>query len=230
MKKIVFCLLISTAAFGQAVDYNKIILPAGAQTIDFAEKLVQLAWKNNPNNEMYRREVNVAMYEVKKSSAEWGEIVSFQGNLNEFVINPGSDQLSRAMFFPKYNIRAEVSLGMLFRIPYNVKQNRERVVIAQSQVNAQKLAVRNQVLRAYNEYTMREKIYKIQNQLALDSETSHKLVEQKFKNGEITFETYSASLSTFSGIQLAQLDAEKEFRNAKLDIELLIGMKLEDVR
>jgi outer membrane protein TolC len=230
MKKIVFFLLISTAALGQAVDYNKIILPAGAQTIDFSEKLVQLAWKNNPNNEVYRREVNVAMYEVKKSSAEWGEIVSFQGNLNEFVINPGSDQLSRAMFFPKYNIRAEISLGMLFRIPYNVKQNRERVVIAQSQVNAQKLAVRNQVLRAYNEYIMREKIYKIQNQLALDSETSHKLVEQKFKNGEITFETYSGSLSTFSAIQLAQLDAEKEYRNAKLDVEQLIGMKLEDVR
>jgi outer membrane protein TolC len=230
MKKIVFFLLLSTAAFGQAVDYNKIILPAGAQTIDFAEKLVQLAWKNNPDNEVYRREVNVAMYEVKKSSAEWGDIVSFQGNLNEFVLNPNSDQLSRAMFFPKYNVRAEVSLGMLFRIPYNVKQNRERVVIAQSQVNSQKLAVRNKVLRAYNEYIMREKIYKIQNQLALDSETSHKLVEQKFKNGEITFETYSGSLSTFGQIQLAQLEAEKEYRNAKLDIEQLIGMKLEDVR
>jgi outer membrane protein TolC len=230
MKKIVFLLLIGTAAFGQNVDYNKIILPSGVQSSDFSEKLVQLAWKNHPSNEVFRREVNVAMYEVKKSSAEWGDIVSFQGNLNEFVLNPGADPYSRAMFFPKYNLRAEVSLGMLFRIPYNVKQNRERVVIAQSQVNAQKLQVRNTVLRSYNEYVMREKIYKIQTQLALDSETSHKLVEQKFKNGEITFETYSASQTTFSQIQLAQLDAEKELRNAKLDIEELIGMKLEDVR
>lgn len=230
MKKIVFFLMMTTVSFGQAIDYNKIILPAGAQSIDFAEKLVQLAWKNNPDNEVYRREVNVAMYEVKKSSVEWGEIVSFQGNVNEFVLNPGSDVLSRAMFFPKYNIRAEVTLGMLFRIPYNVKQNRERVVIAQSQLNSQKLALRNQVLRSYNEYIMREKIYKIQNQLALDSETSYKLVEQKFKNGEITFETYSTSLSSFSQIQLSQLESEKEYKNAKLDLEQLIGMKLEDVR
>jgi outer membrane protein TolC len=230
MKKIVFFLLISTAAFGQSIDYNKIILPSGVQSEDFAEKLVQLAWKNHPSNEVFRREVNVAMYEVKKTSAQWADIISLQGNLNEFVLNPGADQYGRALFFPKYNLRAQVSLGMFFTIPYGVKQNRERVIIAQSNVNAQKLQVRNAVLHAYNEYQMREKIYKIQTQLALDNETSHKLVEQKFKNGEITFETYSMSLTSFSEIQLAQLEAEKEFRNSKLDLEQLIGMKLEDVR
>lgn len=230
MKKIVFFLLVTTAAFGQNIDYNKIILPAGVQTNDFAEKLVQLAWKNHPSNEYLRRDVNVAAYEVKKSSAEWGEIIHFQANLNEFVLNPGSDIYSRALFFPKYNVRADVSLGMFFRIPYNVKQNKERVLMAQANLNVQKLELRKQVLRAYNEYVMREKIYKIQSQLALDNETSHKLVEEKFKSGEITFETYSQSLTTYSEVTLAQLESEKEFKNAKLDLEQLIGMKLEDVR
>jgi outer membrane protein TolC len=230
MKKIVFLLLISASAFGQNVDYNKIILPAGAQSADFAEKLVQLAWKNHPDNEVVRRDVNVAAYDVRKSTAEWGEIIRFQGNLNEFVLNPGADIYSRALFFPKYNVRAEVSLGMFFNIPYNIKQNKERLIIAQSHVNSKKLEVRNTVLKAYNEFTMREKIYKIQSQLALDNETSHKLIEQKFKSGEITFETYSTSLSTLGEVTLAQLEAEKEFRNSKLDLEQLIGMKLEDVR
>jgi outer membrane protein TolC len=230
MKKIVFFLLISTAAFGQYVDYNKIILPEGAQSNDFAEKLVQIAWRNHPDNEMFRRQVNVAGYDVKKSSAEWADIVHFRGNLNEFTINPESDPLSRAVFFPKYNISADISLGMFFQIPYNVKQNKERLMIAQTQVNSQKLLVRNQVLKAYNEYLMREKMYKIQSQLALDNETSHKLVEQKFKNGEITFETYSMSLSSFSAVTVSQLQAEKDYKNAKLDLEQFIGMKLEDVR
>src|SRR5687767_10028365 len=142
MKNIIFLLLLSTAAYAQNVDYNKIILPAGVQTSDFAEKLVQIAWRNNPTNEVFRREVNVAALEIKKATGEWADIVSFQSNLNEFVLNPGSDQLSRGAFFPKYNLRAEVSLGMFFRIPYNVKQNRERLVIAQSQVNVQKLEIR----------------------------------------------------------------------------------------
>ncbi|HYG00981.1 MAG TPA: TolC family protein [Chryseosolibacter sp.] len=230
MKKILLFLLISSTVLAQNVDYNKIILPAGAQGADFAEKLVQLAWKNHPNNEMFIREVNVARYDLKKSAVEWLDIVHFQANLNEFVLNPGNDPLSRGAFFPKYNVRADVSLAMLFNIPYNNKQNRERVMIAQTQVNAQKLAVRNNVLKAYNEYIMREKIYKIQSQLALDNETSHKLTEQRFKSGEITFEAYSTSLTSYSAITLSQLQAEKDFKNAKLDLEQMIGMKLEDVR
>lgn len=230
MKKIFFLLLISAGAYGQYIDYNKIILPEGAQSGDFAEKLVQLAWRNHPDNEMFRRQVDVAGYDLKKSTAEWGDVVRFTGNVNEFVLNPGSDIYSRALFFPKYNISASVSLGMFFTVPYNIRQNKERLMIAQTQVNSKKLMVRNQVLKAYNEYLMREKIFKIQSQLALDNETSHKLVEQRFKNGEITFQDYSTSITTYSTVTLAQIQAEKDFRNAKLDLEQLIGMKLEDVR
>ncbi len=223
-------MLMGTAAFCQNVDYNKIILPEGAQTDDFAEKLVQLAWKNHPTNEAFRREVNVAHYEVKKNTVQWLDLVQFRSNLNEFVLNPGGDPLSRGAFFPKYNISGGISIATLFLIPYNTKQSKERLLITQSQVNSQKLQVRNSVLRAHNNYVMREKVYRIQSQLSLDNETSHKLVEQKFKNGEITFETYSSSLSLFSQITLAHLAAEKDFKDAKLDLEQLIGMKLEDVR
>jgi outer membrane protein TolC len=230
MKKILFMLLVSTAAFGQNVDYNKIILPSGVQTADFAEKLVQIAWRNHPSNEAFRREVNIAAYETKKAAVQWLDVVHVQGNLNQFTLNPASDVYSRAAFFPKYNIHGDLSLSWLFTIPYTTKQNKEREIVAQSQVNVQKLLVRQTVLKAYNEYLMHEKIYKIQTQLALDNETSHKLVEQKFKNGEITFETYSASLTTFSTTSLAQLEAERNFKNAKLDLEQLIGMRLEDVR
>jgi outer membrane protein TolC len=230
MKTLIFLLLISSSLLAQSVDYNKIILPDNAHTSDFAEKLVQLAWKNHPTNEMIRREVNIAGYEVKKSAVSWLDIIHVQGNLNEFVLNPGNDQLGRAAFFPKYNVRADISLGMFFTIPYTTKQNRERLIVTQSQVNARKLEIRSVVISAYNEYLFREKVFKIQSQLVLDNETSHKLVEQKFKNGEITFENYSLSLSHFSQINIAQLEAEKNYRNAKLSVEQLIGMRLEEVR
>jgi outer membrane protein TolC len=231
MKNLFFAIvLLSTGALCQNIDYNKIILPSGVQTSDFAEKLVQIAWRNHPSNEVFRRQVNVEGYETKKSAVQWLDVIHVQGNLNQFVLNPGSDVLSRAPFFPKYNVHADMSLSWLFTIPYSTKQGRERVVIAQSQVNAQKLLVRNSVLKSYNEYLMREKVFKIHSQLALDNETSHKLVEQKFKSGQVTFETYSASLTTFSTASLAQLEAERDYKNAKLDLEQLIGMRLEDVR
>lgn len=229
MKKIIFLLLISAPVFAQTIDYNKIILPESAST-EYVEKLVQLAWRNHPTNEIYRREVNIAQYDVSQSTSSWLDIVRFTGNMNEFTLSPQQDVFGRAAFFPRYNISASISLGQFFSIPYTTKKNKERVVIAQANVNAQKLQVRNAVIKAYNEYVMREKIYKVQTQLRSDNETSHKLIEQRFKNGETTFETYSLSLTTYSEVTINTLDAEKEFKNAKLDLEQLIGMRLEDVR
>jgi outer membrane protein TolC len=232
MKKMILFLFttITIAGFGQSVDYNKVILPDYVKSNDFAEKLVQIAWRNNPSNEVYRREENIANIDVRQNTTAWLDIVTVSGNLNQFTLNPASDVYGRSTFYPKYNIGAAISLGKLFSIPYTTKKSKEALVIAQSNVNAQKLAVRNSVMKAYNEFVMREKMYKVSSQLLLDNETSHKLIEQRFKNGETNFETYSLSLTNFSSITLNQLDAEKNYKNAKLDLEQLIGMRLEDVR
>ncbi len=230
MKKIIFLMMISAPMLAQQVDYNKIILPEYTKSVEFGEKLVQIAWRNHPSNEIYRREVNVATFAVRQSTTSWLDLVRVTGNMNEFTINPQSDIFGRSAFYPRYNVSASISLGQFFSIPYTRKINKEKLVEAQSSVNAQKLFVRNSVLKAYNEFQMREKIFKVQSQLLLDNETSHKLIEQRFKNGETDFTTYSASLSSFSSMTIGQMESEKNYKNAKLDLEQLIGMRLEDVR
>lgn len=230
MKKIVFLMLISSPLLAQNVDYNKVIFPESSQPSEFEERLVQLAWRNHPGNEAVRREVDIAAYNVKQSNTAWLDNVRITGNLNEFTLNKAADPYGRAAFFPKYNIGASITLGTFFNVPYDIKRNKEALIIAQSNVNAQKLAVRNAVLKLYNEYVMREKIYKLQSQALLDNETSHKLAEQRFKRGEITFETYSVSLASYNEGVSAHLQAERDFKNTKLDLEQWIGMRLEDVR
>lgn len=230
MKKIILLLVISAPLFGQNVDYNKIILPENSQSSEFEEKLVQLAWRNHPGNEALRREVNIAGYDVKQSNIAWLDNIRITGNLNEYNINKQADTYGRADFFPKYNLGASISLGMFFGIPYTIKKSREVLVISQANVNAQKLIVRNTVLKLYNEYVMRERVFKLQSQALLDNETSHKLAEQRFKRGEITFETYTISLTAYNDNMIGQLQAERDYKNAKLDIEQWIGMRLEDVR
>ena len=113
--------------------------------------------------------MNIADYTVKQSHASWLENVRITGNLNEFTINKASDPFGRAAFFPKYNISASISLGTFFTTPYTIKKSKEAKVIAQANVNAQKLAVRNEVLKLYNEYLMRERIFKLQTQALLDN-------------------------------------------------------------
>lgn len=230
MKLVILLLLISAPLLGQNVDYNKIVLPESSQSSSFEERLVQLAWRNYPGNEALRRQVNIAAYDVKQSNASWLENIRVTGNLNEFTIDKTSDPLGRAAFYPKYNISATISLGTFFTTPYTIKKSKEALVISQANVNAQKLTVRNAVLKLYNEYLMRERVYKLQSQALLDNETSHKLTEQRFRRGEITFEAYSMSLTAYNEIMIAQLQAERDYKNAKLDLEQWIGMRLEDVR
>lgn len=230
MKNIIFLLFVSAQVFGQNVDYNKIILPDHVQSPDFAEKLVQLAWKNNPLNEVLRRQVVSAEYQVKKSVGSWLDIITVTGNLNEFNLNPSADVNDRAVFFPKYNIRASVSLGMLVNIPYQTKMDRQLLAIANSQVDARKLEIRNVVMKTYNDYLLKEKVYKIQAQVFSDMENAHKLVEQRFKNGEIPYDSYATSLTSYSQASVIFLTAETDYKNTKLDLERLIGMNLEDVR
>ena len=230
MKMVFLLLVISMPLLGQNIDYNKVILPESSEASEFGERLVQLAWRNHPSNEALRREVSIAEYNVKQSNVSWLENVRITGNVNEFTLNKAADPWGRAAFFPKYNIGASVSLGMFFTIPYNIKKSREAAVISQANVNAQKLAVRNEVLKLYNEYLMRERIFKLQSQALLDNETSHKLEEQRFRRGDITFDLYSTSLAAYNDALIAQLQAERDFKNAKLDLEEWIGMRLEDVR
>jgi len=232
MKMIVLFLLVSVPLFGQNVDYNKIILPESSRASEFEERLVQLAWRNHPGNEALRRQVNIAGYDVKQSNASWLENIRISGNLNQFNIDKTADAQSnfRSTFYPLYNIGASITLGAFFTIPYTVKKSREALIISQANVDAQKLAVRNNVLKLYNEFLMRERVYKLQSQALLDTETSHKLAEQRFRRGEITFETYSLSLTAYNDIMIAQLSAERDFKNARLDLEQWIGVKLEDVR
>ncbi len=230
MKKIILLLLISSPLAAQNVDYNKVILPEGSQTTAFEEKLVQLAWRNHPDNEVLRREVDIASYNVKQSNVSWLDNIRISGNLNEFTINKAADPFGRAAFFPKYNIGATISLGAFFSTPYTIKKNRELLGISQANVNSQKLLVRNTVLKLYNDYKMLERVYELQSQALLDTETAHKLAEQRFRRGEIDFETYSTSLAAYNEVTIAQLAAERDYKNAKLDLEQWVGMRLEDVR
>lgn len=224
---IVFVMFGLASLWAQTIDYNKIILPDRVQISDFGEKLVQLAWKNHPTNEILRRELMIAQYQVGRSAADWLDLITIQGNINEFNIK--AQDAAVPVFLPRYNFGISIPLGVLVANPNETKQNRQRLSIAQEEINAQKLEIRRVVLKSYNEYQLREKIFKIQSQQFSDIESNFKLIEQRFKNGELTFEAFTAGQADMNRASIQLLEAERDLKNAKLDLEQLIGVRLEDV-
>lgn len=216
------------ATFAQKIDYNKIILPDDAKDIQFVEKLVRLAWANNPINEMLKHEVAAAEYNEKIMKRGFINQITATGNLNEFNINP-PNTTQFPIFFPRYNFGATLNLGNFFLDPLKSKKAKEEKMIAVQNVNSRKLTLRAEVLRKYQIYLTKKELLKVQVEALEDASNLYSTSEQKFKNGEATIVEYNAALENLNSRKTQKITAELDFNVSKIDIEELIGVKLEDV-
>lgn len=231
MKKFFFlCILLQTSVLtAQNIDYNAIILPEYVDDISFQEKLVRLAWKNNPASEILYHEMQMAEIEVKQARWSWLDGFGAQGNINEFTIDQSRDVNNRATFYPRYNMFAQIRVNFFVNIPLEVKKRKQATEIARSNMNLKKLNLRAEVLRRYENYYVKRELLKIQTEIVEDVYASFTLAEQRFKNGEITLDAYNQVLDRYNGQRVNQIKAQGEFNISKIELEELIGVKLEDV-
>lgn len=229
LKTLLLCGLMVTKLSAQNVDYNSIILPESVKDAAFEEKLVRLAWKNNPSTKILSRQAEMAEIEVKQ--ARWSFLDDFrvQGNINEFVLDESADVGGRAAFFPKYNLTGQVSLGFFVDVPLEVKKKKQEVFIAESNINQQKLALRAEVLTRYEKYLMNRETLLIQTEIVEDLFASLSLAEQQFQNGEIKLDEYNRIQDRYNTQKLRQINAQGDFNISKIELEELIGVKLENV-
>jgi outer membrane protein TolC len=215
-------------AVAQQVDYNKIILPESAKSDDFGEKLVQLAWKNMPYNAVLQTSKEVAELRVTQAKWSWLDQIRATGNLNEFTINPDANPNGNN-FFPRYNFGVAIPLGIFISIPTESKIAMKQLKVSEYQINQQKLTVRKSVLSAYQNYLMYSEILKIKTDLVEDEYANLMAMEEKFQKGEVTLEQYKAVSRTYNLEVEEKIQTNNRLQNAKLELELLIGMRLEDV-
>lgn len=220
--------LVSTTTRAQQVDYNTIILPKSARDVEFVEKLVQLAWANNPKNQNLTNLTNISNYEIKQAKSNWLNQVVITGNINEFTINPPAEP-TQGLFYPRYNVSAFVRVGNFFTDPLEVKIMKEQKIIAEQNINGQKLAVRAEVLRRYQTYLTNVELLKVQTEGLEDAFANFSLSEQNFKSGRSTVEAYNNALGTYNTQKSQKILAEGNVSLSKINVEELIGMRLEDV-
>lgn len=227
--------LISLNSFGQTVDYNRVILPNSSTDLEFSEKLVQLAWQNHPNNLSIKEQSQLSQIDLKLSKRRWLQNFKASANLNQINLERQFDNNAQGEIvrgfnqFPMYNFSVSFPLGDLFMNPLENKQYQILAEVSENEINATKLIVRRDVLQAYNNYLYQEEVYKIQR-LAMDNaETNHAIIEESFEQGEETYERYTTSFNNLNQKKITILQAERDYKNAKLMLEEMIGIPLEDV-
>lgn len=227
MRLLIFILLLPFLAKAQTLDYNKVIVPEHIATQVFEEKLVQLAWKNNPSNDILLQNIKIAEREKKVSSLGWLSEIYASGNLNEFTIDPNRE--TDNVFFPRYNFGIRVSLGTFFVTPQQVKIANDRINNAKSAVGEQKLSVRETVLSNVEKFKQYYKFIKLREQIREDYFTLYKDSERRFSLGEVSMEIYRNSVQAYYKQVELVIEAQTNFNSSKLLLESLIGVPLQEI-
>lgn len=199
-----------------------------SQITDIREKLVQLALQN-PNFEIADRNVNVATYQLRRAKGSWLGALSAAGNVNEYTINPKSAPTNQATLYPKYNFSLNLPLDFFTSRANEVKIARENLYIANAQKNEQYRELRKAVLSKYEDYLMTKEKFDLITRMAQSEYTEYKLAEKDFSDGLITPEVFKKAENAYYELQMRKVDFQRNFSVAKLELEEMIGVSIDDV-
>jgi outer membrane protein TolC len=110
-----------------------------------------------------------------------------------------------------------------------VKISLSRARMADDKINKAKLAIRSQVLMRFEEYTTYSGLLQLQNEVAENEYSRYLVAEEKFKNGEFSFEEFNRVVQSYNTAREKRLNYGMSMKRAKILLEELIGMALEDV-
>lgn len=231
MKNLLFIILLFTCgkSFSQTIDYNKIILPSEVKNVSIEEKLIQLAWTNYPENQIFKNNIEVAKKTAPQAGWQWLDGFRATFNVNEFTLNPDADVAGRSAFFPRYNLSASLSLGDFVQTPLEVQKSRINLENEKQKLNAQKLRIRAEVLTAYYTYLEKKEILKIQTAISEELFSKYTAAESDFKNGIISFAEYSETLEQYQGQKQNSISSKYNFEISRVNLEQLIGVDINSV-
>ena len=174
------------------------------------------------------------MYQLHLAKGTWLAALSAQGNLNEFTIQSiagtgSATTNSIASYFPKYNFGISIPFDIITRNSNNVKIARENVYIAQAQKNDKFRQVKAEVLTKYEDYLLAKQKLDLQSQMAQDAYSNYQVADRDYRLNVIKAEDYNKAYRTWADEQIKKLELQRNLNVTKIDIERLIGVKLDDV-
>jgi outer membrane protein TolC len=188
------------------------------------ERLVALALKG-PEAKNLDHQNKINEYELRSAQMAWLNILSVSANYNDqsFVERPNT-----AYVYPKYFFGVTVPLGTIFS-KTAVKSARESIEMGKNNQEIMKRTIREEVLSRYKEYKAYGDLITIQSELVNDVQAELVQTEEKFRKGTVTIEDYNKAQKGNNTEMAALINLKLQQDLKKLEIEKMIGVKLETV-
>ncbi len=228
MKKLVlFFMLASGLAVSQAQISDSYATRKKLDSLiynDVREKLVDLAMQH-PEVAINEAQMSIAENNLKRAKMSWANVFFAQFNLNEFTIN-GSPN---AAFWPKYNFGINMPFDVVSRTKAEIKNARENIDITTAMREDTYRKLRAEVLSRFEDYLFHREMYEMSSVVVDEAYTSFLSMQEKYKIGDVSDIDYSITFRQFNDAKMRQREKERDMNVSKLDVERLIGVKLEEV-
>jgi outer membrane protein TolC len=188
------------------------------------EKLVQLALNGPVMKELQHRN-RINELELTRAQRNWINLLTFSANYNDQSF---AKDAPGTVVYPRYFFGVTVPLGTILSRT-EVKSARENIAI--SKLNQEQLAraIRAEVLTKYRQYRAYDQLIDMQGELLNDVQASLLQTEDKFRKGLVDVEVYTAAQRSKSEVAARQVNLQLEQDLIKIDLEKLIGTRLDSV-
>lgn len=194
------------------------------------ERLVALAL-NGPQYEASDHQIKIAENQLVKARRSWLNLLALSANYNDqtFAKAPTTTAGSPAYVYPKYFFGLTIPVGVIFAMGPEIKIARQGVAVSKNTQEELARTIRMDVLSKYLQYKNFNELLSLQNTVMVDEQASMEQTEKKFKNGTVTIEQYNTVNKVYNEDVAKKLNLQLQQDLIKLEIEKMIGTRLENV-
>jgi outer membrane protein TolC len=191
------------------------------------EKLVATAKQNYPKVKELNINKEIAELTVKQQKISWLDpfSASYFSTSNNAV-----NFTNTRLLINGYQIGASINLGNFLQKPTNIKKSKAELQLANEISNEYAIQIEAEVKRRYFLYIQALNNVKLFTKTLQDANGLLKDLKLRYERGEVTFESYSQGLITFSNVSQSKIQSETAFLTAKASIEELTITKIEDIK
>jgi outer membrane protein TolC len=225
-----FAAFLLISQFLQAQTPTPLYRPDSLRVGDIREKLVQLAMQN-PTYEMADHASLAAGYQIKVAKSAYLGLFNAQANVNEFTIQRQKDANGQYIpnYYPIYNLALNIPFDIFTRTSNNIKIAKENYDITLAAKNQKFRDIKADVMTRYENYLLAKQLVELQTKITQNEYATYKRAESDFAENLIKLEDVERAQKSYINEQVRSLTLQKDLNLSKIEIEKIIGVKIEDV-
>jgi outer membrane protein TolC len=194
---------------------------------------VQLALQN-PEYEIVDHASQAASYQIKIAKSAPLGLFAAQGNLNEYTIKEafgGSSSVPgyQPIYYPRYNFGVAIPFDIIGRTKNTIKVAKENFYMTEAAKNQKFREIKADILSKYENYLLAKQLVEFQSKLTQGEYSSLKRAESDFSENLIKLDDVEKAQKSYITEQVRNLTLQRDLNLTKIEIEKVIGVKIEDV-